>query len=881
VEQLRLLGFRPGENVSLCHKHPGQQFCASVVPFSPEVVTRRIASYADADQWYGINSLRSADIVGRGCAEDVARLSCLPGDLDSNKPGGCPDLETAERIAAGVSVLLGLWLAMIADSGHGWHLYWLVADGYIGEHFPQQRAEALLDDFATLIRGVAARLGVTKLDSVFDLPRVLRLAGSTNWKDPEHPVPVLCCRYIYNGSPVPIQMTVAELEESLASPPVQAVAQEYRERWGKDRERRSGRTRSAPRGQKAKRSAEGIDYSKVPAEPRRNYWHSTKAALVRDMATATVGDRNNTLNECIYYGDRVRQTCCGEQAGRDEFVEAMSEAAADRGLADPEISRTVASALRAAGRDGRWPVDFGGHDAEGSDSKDAKDDGNLFDDDPIPLTRTVEIPPFPTDALPKPIANMVRRLAIAAQVDEAMVAVPALGALSACTGGNAEIQIRAGWVEPLNLYTVTVAHSGERKSSVQRTMMRPIYEAERQLAQNVRAERRERETEKKVATRNAQLLSNAAAKVEDDDTEQTRAARLQDAIAVAEMADSIVVPEIPRLVTDDVTPEAIASLLAEQGGRMAVISSEGGPFDIIAGRYSQGSPNLDVWLKGHCGDMLRVDRKGRGTEHVDKPAITMALMIQPSVLVEIAATRQFRGRGLLARFLYACPHSKVGNRKIAQPPVGETTKEAYETVVRDLAVGMRSWGSDPAMLTLTEEAHQTMVAIETEIEPTLARDGELGALADWGAKLPGAIARIAGNLHLAELGAEQGPRVSVTADTIRAAYRIGEYFMASAIAAFHAMGADSVTANAVWLLERIHGTGCDGLSERDIYLAGRHRIPTMADLKPVLHRLLDHGWLVRLHPAAEQQTRPGRPASPRYRIFPIAHKSHKSHKYSD
>ena len=77
------------------------------------------------------------------------------------------------------------------------------------------------------------------------------------------------------------------------------------------------------------------------------------------------------------------------------------------------------------------------------------------------------------------------------------------------------------------------------------------------------------------------------------------------------VADSIVVPTMPRLLADNVTPEAAASLLAEQGGRLAVLSAEGGIFDILAGRYSGGMPDLDVWLKGHAGDPLRVDRKGR------------------------------------------------------------------------------------------------------------------------------------------------------------------------------------------------------------------------------------------------------------------------------
>ena len=64
-----------------------------------------------------------------------------------------------------------------------------------------------------------------------------------------------------------------------------------------------------------------------------------------------------------------------------------------------------------------------------------------------------------------------------------------------------------------------------------------------------------------------------------------------------------------QLTADDITPEAVASRLHQQGGRLAIVSAEGGIFEQIAGRYSKsGMPNLDVFLKGHAGDDIRVDR---------------------------------------------------------------------------------------------------------------------------------------------------------------------------------------------------------------------------------------------------------------------------------
>ena len=452
---------------------------------------------------------------------------------------------------------------------------------------------------------------------------------------------------------------------------------------------------------------------------------------------------------------------------------------------------------------------------------------------------------------------MVHAVAEATQTDPAMAATSALSALSGCTGGHAEIEIRAGWREPLNLYTATIAVPGERKSSVQRTMVRPLITAERQLIAAIAAERQEAQTRKDVATRNAEIQRNIAAKADPD--EQAKA--LADAIGAVVLAESITVPAVPRLIVDDITPEKVAELLAEQGGRLALITAEGGVFDIIAGRYSR-KPNLDVWLKAHSGDEVRVDRKSGTAQYIPRPALTLGLMIQPAVLDAIAAHREFRGRGLLARFLYSWPQSKVGYRKIATDPVTEAIRAAYETTVEDLLSGMVKWNGDPAVLTLNAKAHEAMVVIETAIEPTLAGEGELAALADWGAKYAGAVARIAGILHLATHG-EAGTREVVDDCTILNAYRIGTYFKASAVNAFTEMGVDDGTADAVYLLDRIRSLDVDELSERDLLRAAK-RFTTMAQLRPALDRLIDHGYLV---PQEPQEPTGGRPASPRYRTM--------------
>lgn len=126
----------------------------------------------------------------------------------------------------------------------------------------------------------------------------------------------------------------------------------------------------------------------------------------------------------------------------------------------------------------------------------------------------------------------------------------------------------------------------------------------------------------------------------------------------------------------------------------------------------------------------------------------------------------------------------------------------------------------------------------------------------------GAIARIAGMLHLAEHGADDGPKTPVAATTLRSAQRVGDYFKAAAINAFVEMGIDQVTADAVYLLERIMHLGQGEVSERDMQRAAK-RLHTKADLAAPLTRLIDHLYLF---PMEAPEPTGGRNASPRYRV---------------
>ena len=478
---------------------------------------------------------------------------------------------------------------------------------------------------------------------------------------------------------------------------------------------------------------------------------------------------------------------------------------------------------------------------------------------PIPLTARHAPRPFPVDALPGWVGGMVSAVTEFTQTPPDLAGCIALAALSTAAGGRAEVEVRGSWREPANIFTVVVLPPGSRKSAVFAALIRPLLDAEAALVERTKPAIVEADLALRVAAKAADRAANAAAAADPGRRERL----LADATAAAMAAEAITVPPLPRLVADDVTSEQAASLLAEQDGRLAVLSPEGGIFATLAGRYS-GAPNLEVFLKGHAGDMLRVDRRSRPAEHVDQPALTLGLAVQPEVLRDIAQMPGFRGKGLLGRILFAVPENTVGRRRIGADPIPQAITSAYTDNLNALVLSLAA-RRKPVVLPLTIEANERVLAIERDIEPRLAPAGSWAHIVDWGSKYVGAIARLAGLIHLAE----QGGGKPIDMDTLDRAAALGRYFADHALAAFDDMGADPLVEDARHVLAWIERTGTGRFTKRDLFTAmSRGRFRKAGDLDPVLNLLTGHGYL-RAAPAPERQGA-GRAPSPVWLVHPDA-----------
>jgi hypothetical protein len=188
----------------------------------------------------------------------------------------------------------------------------------------------------------------------------------------------------------------------------------------------------------------------------------------------------------------------------------------------------------------------------------------------------------------------------------------------------------------------------------------------------------------------------------------------------------------------------------------------------------------------------------------------------------------------------------------------------------------------PHMLTISDDALEALDRFHEQIEQDLPAAGRLGDIVEWGSKLTGAVARLAGLLHLADHAGHIDPwRSPIQTSIITRAIRIGEYLVPQAKAAFAMMGMDPTVTDAQHLLRWIENKGLTEFTVRDIFEGTKGRFKKVDNLKPGVSLLAEHGF-IRQRPDPPK-TGPGRPPSPTFDVNPLtrSQNSHNSHNPPD
>jgi len=451
------------------------------------------------------------------------------------------------------------------------------------------------------------------------------------------------------------------------------------------------------------------------------------------------------------------------------------------------------------------------------------------------------LPTFPRDVFPSEVQSFVDDLAQATETPIEMSSMVVLSVLAAVAQGKYEVQVKPGYIEPMSLWACAALPPGTRKTAVLGAATAPLEIWEREQKDGMQAFIVDAESEDKTLTVKIQRMRNKAANFDGSDFKKLSG-------EIKELEASLPdIPTAPQIWTNDVTPENLGTIMVKNNERMAIFSDEGGIFDNMGGRYSKGVPNLDVFLKSHAGSAVRVNRTGRQSDSLQHPALTMGLTPQPEVLRGLTEKPGFRGRGLLARFLYVVPVCNLGYRTGNTPPMTSEVKGKYAALVtailnhrQEVAPG-KSYVA--RTLILSESALQAQQIFWQSVEAKMRDGGEFGSMRDWAGKLPGAAVRIAGVLHVAHHATGSPWEHPINVDTMSDAIRMAEVLSFHALAAFDMMGADPAIENARIILRWIQSQGASTFTFRDCHHKHQGRFKRAQEMEPAIEVLTERHFI--------------------------------------
>lgn len=461
---------------------------------------------------------------------------------------------------------------------------------------------------------------------------------------------------------------------------------------------------------------------------------------------------------------------------------------------------------------------------------------------PISL-QSATLPPWPDDVFPASIQAFVNGLSVSTETPPELSALMVLAAMSAAAQGKYRVRVKPDYFEPVNVWTCAGLPPGSRKTAVQGAATAPLSAWERLQRQIVEPAIKQAQSNHETLTERIGQLRKQAGKAKGAEFEQ-----LKKEIAQLE-ADLPEIPTPPQVWAQDVTPENLGTIMADNGERMAILSDESGIFDILAGRYSGGIPNLDLFLQGHAGSPVRVNRGSRPPVFMQAPALTFGLSPQPDVLRGLTEKPSFRGRGLLGRFLYALPASNVGYRTFDACAMLLDTRARYEGILT--AMLNQETASDEAgkpcahTLKLSDGALQAWLTFAHKVEAMQREGGAFFHLGDtgWPGKFPGAVARIAALLHIARHALVRPWEHEISLEDMAAALRMADALSAHALAVFDLMGADPALDGARVLLRWIEREGKQEFTFRDCHYAHKTRFKRAPELEPMIDVLTERHYI--------------------------------------
>lgn len=444
--------------------------------------------------------------------------------------------------------------------------------------------------------------------------------------------------------------------------------------------------------------------------------------------------------------------------------------------------------------------------------------------------------PYPIEAFPPVLRQVIQALHADTQIPIELIGNTVLTAASlACQSHVEVIQSHMTTAEPCSLYFLTIAESGEGKSTINKKVMAPFYT----FADKVKLEHQEHladySREHKLWKIKSQALNNLYKRA--IEKRQSGEEEIEDIDEHALIEPKK--PHCPTMLYEDATPKTLMQRLSEYP---------------IAGLLSD---EAIIFFKGYVKNSLGLLNKlwdggtyaysrPDGEAHDIKACLTLSLMVQPQVLKDYLNKNEdiAKGSGFLSRFLFSNPISTIGHRRGNDDhrDSSRTLKIFHDRISHLLDKQYADFNSNITQkrtLTLCDDAIALQGTRRAETERKMASGQAWTHIRDVASKAGANTIRLAA-IFTAFEDDENG---IISAPTLERAHRIIDWHLHQASEFFYPMSESYQFEQDVydlfaWIKNKFIENNCLPFLKNDLKQRGPNRLRHTEKLTPVLMQLV-------------------------------------------
>ncbi|EJG5000444.1 DUF3987 domain-containing protein [Escherichia coli] len=349
---------------------------------------------------------------------------------------------------------------------------------------------------------------------------------------------------------------------------------------------------------------------------------------------------------------------------------------------------------------------------------------------------------YPVDSFPPFIRNTIYEVQQRTQAPVSLIGTSLIGVMSYVSQNRITVCRFNDLWGPVSVYLITLAESGERKSTVDKMLMVPLYQLDKQLLSDYEGAL--------VNWNNEIELLNIEKKALEKKI-RTEICRGQDHSETNKKLKQLLgmypeKPERVKMILNDATSSAIKDVLCSTWRSVGLMSDEAGT--IFNGYALKELPFLNkIW----DGSSFSIMRKSEPEKLITDAGMTISLMVQPSVFESYKARKGdfAKGVGFFARCLFCQPYSTQGSRQITNPVCSTEHLPVFHQRLMEIINESidKPHIKERMCLHFSPEAQRRWIEFYNHTESQMSVFGCLYNYKDYASKIADNMARIAAILH--------------------------------------------------------------------------------------------------------------------------------------